>query len=170
MLPSYISQGFDCCSRSAACAMRQYCSQKHPLYVIRVHVSENRFFSFGSNRTLAAWTLTQYSLFKEKKCGVWGQETLLSYVTWAGKSASTKPNLPEEEAGSSGHYSIKCTICREESEITGDTQWVAVHFCLHSSTWNKASVGYTCNRVKLKFKLPPRNPEADSNKKALTEL
>lgn len=94
VIPSYISQGFDCCSRFAAYAITQYSSQKHSFYVIRVHVSENRFFSFGSNRTSMAWTLTGYTLYKKKNVR---SQTSLSYVTQAGKSASTKPNLAEED-------------------------------------------------------------------------
>lgn len=42
--PSYIMGDFHCCCRFRACPVRQCCFQKLPFYVIRVHVSENRFF------------------------------------------------------------------------------------------------------------------------------
>lgn len=60
-MPSHCIRGGFGCSRFAAQAMRQRRSQRQPLYVIRVLVSESGFFSLGSNRTLMAWTLTQYT-------------------------------------------------------------------------------------------------------------
>lgn len=150
--------------------MRQYCSQKHPLYVIRGRVAENRFFSFGSSRTLMTWTLTQYTL-KKKKCGVWGQQTWLSYVTWAGKSSLHKAKLTWRrgrwgEGGSQQVYNDQMyQMYKYQMHYQWGRKWnrlqllvthsrSPVHFCFHSSTWNKASVVFTCNRVKLKFKFP----------------
>lgn len=110
-------------------------------------------------------------VYFKKKCGVWGQQTWLSYVTWAGKSSLHKAKLAWRrgrvgEGGSQQVYNDQMyQMYKYQMHYQWGRKWnrlqllvthsrSPVHFCFHSSTWNKASVVFICNRVKLKFKFP----------------